>query len=541
MKRLGAYPLSFRFFGAAALWAALQVFPATNGYFYTQGAPYWVTVLINLGFLAMAREAFAGVLSAAWLLGPILWFGGYGILTWRSHHEADVLAAQVEAFNAGKRLPFDPTRQALVIERGDIVESLSSELTQAFDLPAAYEPNPGLTMARHIATRLGAGDVCGRLRSDQRYEAAYIRVFSLFEGEAGEKRKPVRGMCQIDMPQDPVLPVVTLSATTRHASSALLDYTIDTRSLHDAQTGAAVAVQTAAAAPLSWWPLMKIGCFPEDLAMRWNCFAEFDREPMRALGRDAVSLVADTLGLARAPASSRSDKVAALPDPGFDRIVHARERESLSVLDRVLRDDREQTGAFRTDSLIENPGLYARRAPELVEALRRRMAEPRRDNSQITSLEMLIAALPQDAFRKLGAPILAALDLARETTRHNVDRRLVERLADLGVAALPTLERLAYEQRRSRDASAIYALCRIGPPAASAADTIAARLAETGRRSEVHKVAYIALLRLGRRDLLTQDRDPQSRYARSRYDHWAATVSPDSPPDVCDPRSPPRR
>lgn len=163
--------------------------------------------------------------------------------------------------------------------------------------------------------------------------------------------------------------------------------------------------------------------------------------------------------------------------------------------------------------------------------------DPQRQNDLRRAIARAIADLPPGSFADQGPAILraAAIPGALKDTH-----TLLARLGDLGPAALPLLTRALAE--RGDEEAAAYGLCRVGPPAASAAPALVALLAPGGYRSrDSSRVVALALARMGREDLIR--RPPPEDYANvsaagKRYDDaWfdavPPTISPASPPEIC--------
>ena len=67
---------------------ALQLFPVTGIYMMFLAAPFWTMILINLGFGLMARDAWRDPAQRWLMILPLIWFGGYFVVTSVSHWEA---------------------------------------------------------------------------------------------------------------------------------------------------------------------------------------------------------------------------------------------------------------------------------------------------------------------------------------------------------------------------------------------------------------------------------------------------------------------
>lgn len=530
MKPFRAYPLSFRIFAIAALVVALQAFPATGIFLMLLMAPFWSILLVNLGFLAMARDALTGALSVAWLLGPLLWFGGYGLVAWRSHVEADALIAQADALNAGQHLPFDPTRHALVMREG------AGQMAERYDIPVVYEPASHIPGATHVATRLASGAICNRVWGDRRYAAAHVEATMVRAGSEAVYSRILSGVCAITAPEKPALPQIVVTETKESGGGWLVHALVTTITLQ-APDRPLLRLRSVSVVPWSWWPKPIAGCFLNSGAPKWDCEFSFGRGASRSMSTHEI--VAQALGLQRAPISVRLAEIAAQPDPDLDLGLRLHEENlaaqraaDLASLDEALRGARDNGGDLRTAELVTQPALYADRAPAILDAMRRGFAA--RTFGRTQKYGDLLAALPDDAFKPLAPALLDLLNAQSELPRDALSSPLIRRLGALGVEALPTLRRLAASPAVGYRHDVIVALCKIGAPALDDAEKIADVLAATRRDKSVRGAAFRALLRLGRPDLLARDPKLQALYAKPPYNRWAATITPASAPAVCD-------
>ena len=139
-----------------------------------------------------------------------------------------------------------------------------------------------------------------------------------------------------------------------------------------------------------------------------------------------------------------------------------------------------------------------------------------------------MVALPDADFRRVG-PSFAGAVLARWTDASgdhfaSLSDPLIYRLADLGPAALPLLERIYHDNAPLGSLASIIALCRLGAPAAELTEKISAIVFndghqgtyDLGMRLEMREAMILALMRQGRADLADA--------GRQQYEQWAATL-----------------
>ena len=134
----------------------------------------------------------------------------------------------------------------------------------------------------------------------------------------------------------------------------------------------------------------------------------------------------------------------------------------------------------------------------------------------------LMVALAETDFRRVGSSFVGAM-LARWTDasgRHfpSLGSNLIYRLADLGPAALPLLERVYRDNAALDGLASIVALCRLGAPAAELTEKISASVFNDRHQGaydfEMREAMILALMRQGRGDLADA--------GRRHYEQWAA-------------------
>ena len=527
----------------------LQLFPYTGIFLMLVLAPLWSVVLINIGFVSLAVEAALGRIAITWLLAPIIWFGGYTLAAWQSQRAFDQLGEEIAAFNAGKALPFHPQTQDLVLTTSEH-DIHPGSLVQKYDIQIIYKSERSFKTAQHMSYQLGAETLCTTIRTDARYQAASVYAYGVHENaESGtkHKRKLTPGLCMIHAPQDPRKPVIHIEAKNERRTGFLLPATMTRITLRDGQ-GRRVELMSGRAATLPAWPKLTMGCGLNSGAPSWDCFAGFMRQRPQSAGGAlaAIDVAALALGLRAASPTSRRDALTVISGVSLQDTVSRREDTSLTNLDRAIADASMRITVHDFAGLTQNTALLVSRADGLVSGLRNRLAAQHPIAEGIKNFGNLIAALPDAEFKRRAPEVIAILQSAREINLDNMAINLAYRLADLGPAALPLLERYAFEKPVRWAGSPYFALCRLGAPAAHHAERIAQTLYANGpsyttrRKSESHMAAYITLLRFGRRDLLAGEHDADSQYRRNDYAYWSQTITPASPADDCTAKNAPR-
>lgn len=528
-------PVSFVWFGLTAVVYILQLIPWTGIFLMMLAAPFWSVVTVNLGFVSLGVEAILGRIDRAWLLAPLAWFGGYTAAAWLSHAEFARLDADVRRSNAAKSVPFSPEGNALVIddERSGTLSGVATALVSRYGLPVAYETNKNSKTASHLAHRIAGKARCVELRSPA-YRSAGIYATGMHEG-----RKFLKDRCRYSAPEDPVLPVVRVSATKSRHHAALLPYE-QTIVQIDAGGGEPVRLTSGSAAPLSWWPKPIMGCALNSGAPSWQCFMGFGREAVRGLGGEggyggaSIEVVANALGLSKPPAGMGPPPDDSSTATRLEQTVTQSIDGATAMLDRIVADPTVKATVHDVPGLRDRPDLLAPRADAMVAAVARALDGGSRTREVGRILQSFLAMLPPDDFQRVGPRLLADLAARPHIDHNHIAAELAARLGNLGEPAIGVLEKLAFSSGRREFAAAIYGLCRVGAPAASLADKVATLLVKNKRNhGEIHAAAYLALLRMGRPDLADADPDADAYYARKHYGAWRATVTPESPPSVC--------
>lgn len=530
-----ALPVSLVWFAFTGVVFLLQAIPVTGIFLMLLLAPFWSIATVNLGFVSLGVEALMGKTSRLWLLAPLAWFGGYAVAAHLSHTEFDRLDAEIRSANAGKTEPFAPERYALVFEhnRDGTLSGAAATFVAKYGLPVAYEANSNFKTASHAAHRAGDAALCAELRTPA-YRNAGIHAF----GTSRPAKSSATG-CRYSAPEDPVLPVVSVSA--RKENNRGQSMPAELTRIEIVREGAEpVRLTTGSAAPLSWWPLPAIGCWLNSGGSKWQCEAGFSRERLRGLGGEgayggaAIEAIAMALNLAPRPEGEAS-----VPDDGT---ALARLRQTVSqnvdnataMLDRMIADPTIRATVHDVPGLRERPDILAPRAEGMVCAVSKALDGGPRTREVGTILQSFLAQLPPEELQRIGPAVLGDLAARPSIDANQISAELAARLGDLGAPAIPVLDRLAFNSGRRAFAGALYGLCRVGAPAAHLADKVRAQLAGQKRASgEIHAAAYITLLRMGRADLADSDPDADGRYARRHYETWRATVTPASPASVC--------
>lgn len=529
-----ALPKSFIWFALTAVIFGLQLFPLTGVFLMMVGAPLWSIITVNLGFISLALEALFRRTHIAWLILPLLWFGGYAGLAAYSHSRAAVLDQQLREANAKVRVDFSPERQSIVFAQpSGVLSSGAGAMVSRYGLDVAYAARTHLKTAKHLASRLGGKVLCAEMRKNTSYRDAGASVANV-----RVDRKAVRDVCIYHVPEDPTLPAIEIASKEHKVKSAILPYTYRAISVRDA-SGVSNTLMSGHAAPLAWLPMPVIGCALNSSAPSWDCSAGFWRSRM-AIGGDgfygaqATDVVAKALGLRQVAVESRVAAVNAGSQSPPTIVLKDSLDVAIAALERVIAKPDERIYLSDVKLLRSFPEEIGKRQEKIVDAVKARLTAPTTSGWETArALEGLLSELPDDRFLSAGRALLPLVALPDRWGQESLPGDFMVRLGDLGADAVPKLEALAFANPRRANAAAILGLCRAGAAAKPLADKIASILKQEKVERRLHQAAYVTLLRLGRKDLTTDATLPASARRAATYHAWAETISPESPASVC--------
>lgn len=549
-------PRSIWWFIATAIIFVLQWIPFTGIFLMLLLAPFWSIFTINAGFVSLGIEALIGRTSRLWLIAPLAWFGGYAVAAQLSEQSYTRLDAEIRAGNATSSIAFDPSLSVIVVkENANDLGAAAQTLMQHYRLPVVYSVSsphrqtrrtnelPSLDPA-YRAYRVAGADLCGRLRNDAQLRQA--RAYGHVIREGIGRQSVSTGLCSYTLPEEPTQPVTLVEAKGEKLNSALLDGKI-VRVTITAPDGSHVGLRSGQAAPLRWLPMPAMGCALNSGAPSWSCFAGFMKQSPRGLGgssawgRATVEVIAGSLGLEPHPALKRREELAASDTSSLDGLLKRHEGAALANLDSLIADPSKHATVHDLAGLAERPHLLVPRADSMLVAMSAALSHGNGNSESARNLQRLIAALPGDAFLRIGPELLRRLDEGRPTAvakkrstpRERIDGTLALRLTDLGDAARPFLERLALTPRGDNAASAILGLCRMGSPSPDLADRLAQQILDTtSPAAEARAAAYVTLTRWGRTDLADSLIDDKGRNRRDYERRWPG-LTMDSGPEFC--------
>ncbi len=538
-------------FTAAVL--LLQIIPFTGIFLMIVAAPFWPVVTLNLAFVALAVEALLGMTDRRWLLAPILYFGGYAVYAHLSNAQYLKLDAQLKAENARQSIAFDPQRQVLVFDESSTsLSGAAGGFVRTYALPVTYEKNANFAPAGHLSYRLALSQSCKRLRDEQGRLPNGISTSGFHEGPK-DKRKLVKDLCMVQVPEDPTRPTLQISSDREEQKSWLLPHMLDTTILSDGLGGMATLV-TGHAQVLGWLPKPVMGCALNSGAPSWDCFYGFFRSHVGlggegTFGVAARTAIAEVLNLKEVDVAALSAAAAREQDSverGMAAALRGRLDHALSNLDAAIDGTDRRLIIHDVSGLIGSPGATLSRGQAMGTAIARDVAGPRARFETARVMQSILAYFPRADFDAIARPLLPVLLEPVRRQDWVVASDFATRLGDLGGDALPVLEALAFEQKKLPQTDVIFGFCRAGRDAAAYGERLLERVAvgEKARRSRDFNTAiYVTLKRMGRADLIeaAATAAPPGRFEDLPEAVLEREIGPDSPPSACTGRNTHRR
>ena len=290
----------------------LQLFPYTGVFLMMLAAPFWSVLLINLGFVLMARDSWRRTQSKWLLVFPVIWFGGYFCVAAASHWQAYRFNVAIASANEDKLISFDPAKRDILIEPDRKDSSNGSALTpdtmiESFGLSRAYQvtdasqnkiqgyslngmPCPG---------QMGAG-VSGNTVWQKLHDGGY---------GTGSRMTFAQNLCLFISTTRPDKPIIRIRPQPQTESAGLANYVSQNVAI-TTPDNRTVVLRSGWAIPLSWFPQPVMGCWLNSGAPAWQCDAAFIREKLYDPKRDltpngADDVVGRALGLTKASIRAR--------------------------------------------------------------------------------------------------------------------------------------------------------------------------------------------------------------------------------------------
>ena len=119
MLRRCLSPLSSKVLLFFIVFLALEYLPIPGIYLMFVGGSRFAGVLVHLFFASLFVEALMGRVPRAFILVPIIAYGGYYAAYFREGWQVDEMSEKLRTTNPGKIYEFDPTMNSLVMARGE--------------------------------------------------------------------------------------------------------------------------------------------------------------------------------------------------------------------------------------------------------------------------------------------------------------------------------------------------------------------------------------------------------------------------------------
>lgn len=550
-------PLSILLFAITGILFLLQLFPYTGIFLMMFGAIGWSTILINLGFIVMIIESISRKLPRWFILFPIIYFGGYTALAIASHTKFSLLQKDTATKNQSANIPFDPKLHALVIGGTDsMLSGMANWIVQSYDIPDIYDKNPNFHTANHLSYRLAGKFICDKARKDSTVNTG------IFTEPVYENGKMSKELCVIRKPEDPTLPIYTLTTTesSRYKAKTETDFLLPTYDITITITdpnGHKYNLYGGTAEPLRWLPMPVMGCWLNSGAAKWECDATFMRERFSSIARSSngdkgdIAMIADALHLKRSPASARIDSNAS--DPATEKQIENINNEALenelALLHSLIKDSgySQYSKSSFTILFLKRSDLLAPEASEMVQALKRFTQDTSRNRESRNTLADLISRLPPKEFLSQAHEII---DIVRQEPDikemigyklENDAENFIIRLGDAGPEAYDILIKMMNKNIETRPKAwtnywPVLAICRAGYDIGEKVKPSLIKILNSTdryREQDLHSAAYVALLRLGFKNDALKDPSAGTKYGASWYDNKLATVTPESPKSVC--------
>lgn len=459
------WPWSMWFLAIALVVAVLQRFPIPGIFLMAVAAMFWSIILVNAGMIGIAWEVLIGRVGKAWLILPLVYFGGYYLAVGLERIILRGVSAELIAFNAGKGLAFDPDRHDLVLEngKGDLNLSVQSLLIQ-FALPRGFE--------RDQVYFLGTKDACTLAGSDYYRPAGVGAWGGSFAGWA-RNDKSAADFCMIHAPGCPERPVVRVVSDQSNERRGLLPLRVASYQLRDEISGAVCDVRSIRVSLLSLFPKPVIGGWLNSGKASWEFSAGFARSrpqllPTFTKGKQESS-EAEILGRALGLAPSQDLAARAFGVDAVKGIADAADRDSIAretaVLEAMLSDPRvhQRNGWFR--HLTSRPEVVTPYAGRIFAALGELQHSDLRGSEAGRNLWRLAAALPEAELAPFWSKVIEWLGPARAKSWTVKTDEIYARLDGAVPAERAILLHRLESQQGDLQTDLLTSFCRMGTSA----------------------------------------------------------------------------
>jgi hypothetical protein len=134
--------------------------------------PFIAGLLVHLFFASVLVEAATGRIPRAFVLVPIIAYGGYYAAYFQEGLQVEQLSQKLRTSNSGKIYDLDPTVNSLVMDQ-------AQEFVETHDVPVVYEPNANFPEA-YLSERLITRAQCRGIKKDTENRVVTLGV--IFNG-----------------------------------------------------------------------------------------------------------------------------------------------------------------------------------------------------------------------------------------------------------------------------------------------------------------------------------------------------------------------
>lgn len=541
---------SFILFFITIIIYLLQLFPLTGIFLMMLAAPFWSAFTINAGFISMTIESLAGLLPRWFLLFPIIYFGGYAVLTGLSHYKYYSLQEDIAEYNAQIKIPFKLSENDLVLPS----EMNPGLFLTSYGFASVYKSNKNFRPKAHIVSTIGDKKACQAAREigfSNGFFARPIRSYNRKNNKGFYERlgKTIPGLCLVNYPQDPKKPTYVIRMTQEKNDSILLPVKLNSIIIDD-PFGDKSILKGGFANPYKWYPLPFLGCGLNSGAASWDCFHGFAREGFRPLNKGTGRfsgdpwIVAESLGLKALTEEEKyrpnitAMEIAALAK----KIQEDKEKDAYARFEKLLSSPLSYDDSVDFSTIEHDEKLFIARIAKIINALSLlRLDHTKEGMKKKLFLSQTLANLPLHILRSNSTSLISLVDSYADTQGPLRIWILIIRMGELGREVIPVFKKLMENHHIYRhgslglpNTSLVYAVCRVGAEIKDfAGNRFLNELKKVSRysgRNEDKRALYLALSRMDLKDeaskiLTISDMGP--------YRSGAEFISASSPSSVC--------
>jgi hypothetical protein len=514
---------------AFAILFLLQAIPVLGIFLMIFGGPFWTGLLVHVFLLALAVESWTRRIPRAFIAIPLIAYGSYFGLY--AHQTIDIArtSAELRKANSGKVLDFDAEVHSLVTPN-------AQALVSSHKIAAAYEPNANFDPEGYLSFRLIRRDQCNIAPDSQNR----IQIWG-----ASFENKPLTAACLLRYPEKPPHQVVSVAKIgdeevwkrKRGISEQISELTL---------AGKVTGVyKTASVWRLPLVPLLFVGCGLDSRTPAWRCSADFNRSHM----------VLDTVpdGIDRKRFDTPEGVMLGIPKYSFAELAEFRgypqneptlgwladeparvEDRMFSLLKELAEGGYPKVPMGIGVSVARNPSRLAPLAEAMANRfielsnIRPSKADGQEYNFRYEGLAKALAALPDDAFAKVAAP-LHAYFLDGMAPPFQQFQELGARIQFAsGPQALEFYESDFMAAKGYRRLFPALAICRIGRASPAVISEMRARIlrgsVDTTFDTDSKSALIVTLLKLGQESFVREYKSFFAVNAPANFESWLETV-----------------